>query len=315
MTEVKGLMGTRFAVRAWVQSTPQERALKESLSAVAELEIRWSPWIEGSDIWELNAGAGEKAIKVASDTFALLQRSVDLCVRSRRAFDPTFFSLKSIYDLKKTPFVPPTPALLKEALPKVDCRKLLLEAGGQAKLQVQGMKLHLGGNAKGTALDRAASILRDAGIERFVVDGGGDVVVQGEGPKGPWRVGIQHPREKAGTLTGLVRSAGGAVATSGDYERFVVIDGRRYHHIVDPRTGQPAAGCMSATVTMPAGPHAGENADGLATVLCVRGFEASRGLLRAYPGAEAAVISPDGVVHKTPGFAGALEWTTTQPAP
>jgi len=308
-------MGTRFAVRAWVENAAQGRALKEALSAVADLEARWSPWIEGSDLWNLNAGAGDKAIKVASDTFALLQRSRDLCLHSKRAFDPTFFSLKSIYDLKRTPFVPPTPEILKEALPLVDCRKLVLEAGNQARLQLKGMKLHLGGNAKGTALDRAAAILREAGLERFVVDGGGDVVLQGEGPKGPWRVGIQHPRKKAGTLTGLVRSTDGAVATSGDYERFVVVEDRRYHHIMDPRTGQPASGCMSATVTMPAGPHAGEIADGLATVLCVRGFEKSQSLLRAYPGSEAAVISPDGVVHKTPGFTGALEWTAPQQVP
>ena len=134
------------------------------------------------------------------------------------------------------------------------------------------------------------------------------MVVSGHGPKGPWRVGIQNPREKAGSLVGLVKRTGGAVATSGDYERYAVVKGRRYHHIVDPRTGEPASGCMSATVTMPAGPHAGEYADGLATVLCVLGVEKGKSLLQAYEGAEAAVISPDGQVYRSPGFDGAIRW-------
>ena len=102
---------------------------------------------------------------------------------------------------------------------------------------------------------------------------------------------------------GAVGIRGGAVATSGDYERFVVVGGERYHHILDPRDGRPASGCVSATVVMPPGPHAGEQADAWATVLCVLGFqEGLTHLRRAVPGAEAVLFDRAGRVHKSAGF-------------
>jgi thiamine biosynthesis lipoprotein len=301
----RGIMGTRFQIMAWVADDKGEAVIDRALDRVAELDRLLSPWIAGSDLQRLNAAAGGEPIHVDPFTLALLQRTLALCATSDRAFDPTFFPLSALYDLRDPEhFRPPSDAAVARLLPLVDCRKVEVDATrGTARLAGHGMGIHLGGNAKGTALDEAARVLEAAGVTRYYVDGGGDIVVRGDGPKGPWRVGIQNPRGAHGQTAGIVHATGGAVVTSGDYERFVVIDGVRYSHIVDPRTGRTAHGCMSATVTVPAGPHAGEVADGWATTVCVLGAERGFPLLRAnVPGATAAVIDLAGEVHKTPGF-------------
>jgi thiamine biosynthesis lipoprotein len=107
---------------------------------------------------------------------------------------------------------------------------------------------------------------------------------------------------------GLIQSTDGAVATSGDYERFAIVDGQRFHHIVDPRSGKPASGCMSATVTVPTSPTAGELADSLATALCVLGHDKGFQLVAKHPGVEAAILAPDGILHKTKGFLHKIEF-------
>jgi thiamine biosynthesis lipoprotein len=296
-------MGTIFQVLAYVRTQEQERALDDALLFIADLESRWSPWQESSELNKINKEAGLKPVKVLSDTLALLQRSVAMCFTTDKAFDPTFFALSPLYDFRKDPFEPPSEDAIAEKLKLVGCDGIEIDAtASTVRLSRAGMRIHLGGNAKGTALDRAAKILKEAGIERFVVDGGGDIVAQGLGPKGPWRVGVQHPRAPRGTLMGLIESTGGAVATSGDYERFALSDGVRYHHIVDTRTGKPSTGCMSATVTVPASPVAGELADSLATALCVLGPEKGLDLIAKHPGVQAAVLSTDGVLHKSKDF-------------
>lgn len=307
------LMGTRFSIIAWVPEGKDEKALDDALDRVAELERWWSPWIAGSDVQRINADPGGTPVRVRPETFALLERSVAACLASGRAFDPTFFALQPLYDLRDPEhFKPPSADLIARTLPLVDCRKIELDrAHLSVRLGAHGMGLHLGANAKGTSLDEAARVLERAGLERYVVDGGGDIVCRGEGPKGPWRVGIQDPRGPRGETVGVLPATEGGVATSGDYERFAIIDGVRYHHIVDPRTGRSATGCMSATVHVPAGPHAGEVADSWATAMCVLGPEAGFPLLASkVPDATAAIITPDGVVHRMPGY----RWPLRAPA-
>lgn len=305
--ESRGLMGTRFQIVALVDGVDELDAIEDAFDKVEGLEALWSPWIEGSDVARINARAGHEPVRVERRTLELIQRSTAACEASARSFDPTFFALSPLYDFRQEPFKPPGAAQVRAKLPLVDCRRIEINAeASTVRLAAPGMRLHLGGNAKGTALDEAAAVLRAAGVERFVVDGGGDLVAQGEGPRGPWRVGMQNPRGEDGDLIGVIGTTAGAVATSGDYERFAIVDGTRYHHIVDPRTGRPATGCMSVTVFVPASAHAGEQADGLATSLCVLGPDAGFKVLGTVPGAEAALITPDGALHRTSGFSGSV---------
>jgi thiamine biosynthesis lipoprotein len=307
------LMGTQFRVIAWVETPAQRAVVKLALDDVAFLEALWSPWVEGSDITRINRAAGIEMVTVEPRTTDLIVRSKQQCLQTAGAFDPTFYALSGLYNLRDPAFTPPTAAQIAEKLVLVGCAHIHVDAAtNRVGLAKPGVKIHLGGNAKGTALDVAAKRLASAGIARFVVDGGGDIVVRGEGPKGPWRVGIQHPREARGQVVGMAATSGGAVATSGDYERFVVVDGKRYHHIVDPRTGLPASGCRSSTVTVPPGDHAGEIADSLATALCVLGPEAGLAVLKTVPGATAALIDRHGAVHRSDDFQG---WISDAPGP
>jgi thiamine biosynthesis lipoprotein len=303
------MMGTIFQILAYVRTQEQEHALDDALLLMADLETRWSPWIEESEVHRINQAAGKKPVRVSPDTLALLQRSVAMCFETQKAFDPTFFALSPLYDFKKKPFQPPSDEAVTEALKLVGCENIEINTNkSTVRLAQTGMRIHLGGNAKGTALDEAAKVLTEAGIKRFVVDGGGDIVSLGDGPKGPWRVGVQHPRKSRGSLMGLIANTGGSVATSGDYERFATVDGTRYHHIIDTRTGKPSKGCMSSTVIVPSTPRAGELADSLATTLCVLGHEEGFALIAKYQGIEAALLSSDGTLHKTEDFKHNIEY-------
>ncbi|HQD40299.1 MAG TPA: FAD:protein FMN transferase, partial [Bacillota bacterium] len=149
-----------------------------------------------------------------------------------------------------------------------------------------------GGAAKGYAVDRALEVLKGQGIERALVNAGGQIGILGEAPRGLWRVGVKDPRE-AGLLT-VLEVKEGAVSTSGDYQRFFISGGRRYHHLVDPTTGYPAWDCQSATVVA----ETGLLADLLSTACFIMGPEMGMALVERY-GAEALVVDKDGRVHAT----------------
>ncbi|MCO4763993.1 MAG: FAD:protein FMN transferase [Myxococcales bacterium] len=299
------LMGTRFVVMAKVRGAAQEVSVKNALERVSTLEQRWSPWVPTSELSRVNQTPVGKPAAVSAQTAALMVRALKLCRLTRGAFDPTFFSLHDLWQLKKRPFDPPSKTIISKRLAAVGCDKLTVNA---AKRQVtrrhSATRIHLGGNAKGTALDEAAAVLRRAGVTQFVVDGGGDMVTSGHGPKGPWRVGVRQPRGASQQISGrLLLGAGEAVATSGDYERFVLHAGKRYHHILDPRTGWPVQGVRQVTLVVPAGPHAGERADGLATAVFVLGPKAGLALIARISGVDALIIADDGRWHLSPGMA------------
>lgn len=300
----RALMGTRFVVMAHVRGVAQEASVGKALSRVSALEQLWSPWVASSEVSRINTAPAGKATVVSPDTAALMRRARTLCKRTKGAFDPTFFSLHGLWQLKRRPFKPPSITHIKTRLAAVGCGKFSVHQSSSLVTRHHSKTwLHLGGNAKGTALDEAAAVLQRAGISRFVVDGGGDMVTSGRGPKGPWRVGVRQPRGVPGKISGrLLLSAGEAVATSGDYERFVVHDGARYHHILDPRTGWPTRGVRQVTVLVGAGRHAGERADGLATAVFVLGPKAGLALIDRISGVEGLVVADDGRWYLTRGM-------------
>jgi thiamine biosynthesis lipoprotein len=164
------------------------------------------------------------------------------------------------------------------------------------------MSIGLGGIAKGYAVDRAMEVLAHAGFADVLVDGGGDVRVSGTRSGEPWRLGIQHPREARGKLLGLVRMTGGALATSGDYERFRIVNGVRYHHIIDPRSGWPASASTSVSVLA----NSMEQGVVFAKAVFILGPEQGIALARRL-GVEALLVDPQGKQHMTEGFAHRME--------
>jgi thiamine biosynthesis lipoprotein len=165
------------------------------------------------------------------------------------------------------------------------------------------LTVDLGAIAKGYAIDRAAEVLRRAGIESAAINAGGDIRLIGDHGARPWRIAIQHPRDSARPLATL-ELADAAVVTSGDYERFFEQDGVRYHHIFDPRTGYPAGRCQSVTVVAPSAALA----DALSTAVFVLGPEEGFALLQRFPEAEGLIVAADGTPQASPGLEAKLTW-------
>lgn len=261
-----------------------------------QVEALASEWRASSPLAVVNQAAGRGPVVVPAELLALLERGLALGKLTEGAFDVSWAALWGLWDFKRG-VIPPAQQLVA-ALSKVDYRRVKLDPANRTVAIAAGMKLGLGGIAKGWALDRASALLRKDGVASFSLSAGGQVLVAG-GKKGrPWRVGVRDPRAGAQSYFAVISLRDGSVATSGDYERFFVRDGRRYHHILDPRSGQPTRGLRSATVV----DGDATRADALATALMVLGRERGLALIEGLPGVDALVVDATGRVHRTSGL-------------
>lgn len=299
VTRSTQLMGTEWTVRvlppAGMTSAEVDEAIIETFAEVARIEQVMSEWIPDSPISQVNDSAGAEEVIVPVELVALVRRAVDIGRLTDGAFDVTWRPLGDVWRFDDTPL--PTDSDVDRARALVDYTRV--EVSPQSlRLPVEGMALGLGGIAKGYAVDRAAGVLRDRGIERFYIDGGGDIRVGGGANGRPWRVGIRDPRGGPDDLVSVVAMNDAAVVTSGDYERFRMVEGVRYHHIIDPRTGRPATSCTSVTVVA----DSAEWADAMATAVFVLGPEAGLALIEQRSGAEALIVDAEGRILLSTGF-------------
>jgi len=193
---------------------------------------------------------------------------------------------------------------VKKGLERVDYRKIRLnQRDSTVFLEEGGMEISLGGIAKGYAVDRAVGILRESGIKGGIVSAGGDLLAFGRKGNGEvWKVGVRNPRDHSKNIC-VLSVSDLSVATSGDYERYRMVDGKRVHHIIDPRTGYQSTGCMSVTVAA----RRAMTADALATAVFVLGPEEGLALLEELPGVEGVIVDSDGKISASTGLAGAEE--------
>ncbi|HVS02566.1 MAG TPA: FAD:protein FMN transferase [Thermoanaerobaculia bacterium] len=290
-------------VQVTLPAGPQaEAAAGEVLDLFRRLEGDLSEWRAGSPLAALNEAAGGAAVPVPPDLLALLGRGRALGELTGGAFDVTWAALWGLWDFRATsPVVPPRQAVARQAA-LVDYRRLELDpAAGSARLPVPGMKVGLGGIAKGYALDRAAELLDGRGLDSWLLVAGGQVLARGSRAGRPWTVGIRDPRGAADELLAPVVVGDLSLSTSGDYESFFERDGVRYHHVLDPRTGWPARGVRSATVVA----AEATLADALSTAMLALGPEAGLRLARR-AAVEAVLVDAAGRVAVTPGLADRL---------
>ncbi len=255
-------MGTRVTIAVCpLGAGPQgeARAREAARSAFGEfgrLENLWTIWRPASDVSRINAAAGKGPVKVAPETIAVLQASLAGSRLTHGIFDITFWAVGQLWNFETPPGSRAPPALeriptaaeVRARLKLVGWRHLHVDSRRRtAFLDRAGMRIDLGGIGKGAAVDRAVAMLRASGYRDFVVQAGGDLYCAGKNGRRPWMVGIQHPRKK-GAILGRVRVTDAAFSTSGDYEHFVIVNGVRYHHLIDLRTGFPARASESATV-------------------------------------------------------------------
>lgn len=295
--EARPLMGTLVSIT--VAGAPAD-ALREKLDAAWREMQRLSDMMNHYDpasvVSEINREAGKRPVQVPRELMEVLRMARRVSERSGGAFDITVGTLKGWRFDPEHPAMPPAQDLAA-ALPLVNYRNVKLdEKNRTVLLKHSGMRIDLGGIAKLYILNAGMQELLRAGITHAMINGGGDVVVAGMRDGRPWRIGIRHPRRE-GELLATVELTRGWVVTSGDYERYFIRGGRRYHHILDPRTGYPAAGPQQVTLV-------GEELsqlNGFSSAIMVLGTQKGRELLRRLPGVDALIVEPDGRVWLGPG--------------
>lgn len=291
------LMGTSVSVELWHDDGDVGQGLVERvLDEYRRVDDRMSTYKEQSEISVINSGADRGAMSVSDELFGLIGRSLDLSVRSDGAFDITYESVGYLYDFRARQR--PSEAEIDQRLSVVDYTLVRLDPARQTiEFSEPGVRINLGGIAKGYVVERGAEILRDAGVRNALLNAGGDTRVLGDRRGQPWIVGIRHPRVSAEVVTRLP-VVDEAISTSGDYERFFEEDGRRYHHIINPATGTPTEGILSVTVI---GPDA-TMTDGLSTTLFVLGAEAGLEFMETFPEYEAIIVQATGELSFSSGL-------------
>jgi thiamine biosynthesis lipoprotein len=294
-------MGAVAHLTAWTDDAPRaEDAFKAVLAELERIESLMSTWRPGSDIVRLNDAAGMHPVAVSAEVIEVLDAAIRAGEMTNGAFDVTFGALSGIwkFDHDQDNTIPAR-SEIQARLPLIDYRNLKIDAAQRtAFLTRPGMRAHLGGIGKGYAIDRAASLLRSRGLRDFMIQFGGDLYVAGRRGERPWRLGIRDPRGPADRSFAAMDLTDSAFSTSGDYERFFERDGRRYHHIIDPRTGEPTRGTRSVTIVTPTATLA----DVLSTGVFVLGPAAGMALIEKLPDVEGVIVDDQSRVLVSTGL-------------
>ncbi len=292
------VMATRFELR--LPAGPDtEAAAAEVFAIFDDVDARLSEWKSTSPLSAVNREAGVTPVAVPDDLRAVVRRGIEVGAATDGAFDITWAALWGLWDFRAEQPAVPDHAEIQRRRALVDYTHVVVDdPAGTVFLDRVDMKLGLGGIAKGWALDRAAAALEARGIGRFLLSGGGQVSVRGS-----FRVGIRDPRGGPDDFFAILPIEDTSVSTSGDYERFFVIDGERYHHILNPRTGAPARGLRSVTAVS----RDATLADAMSTAIFVLGVERGMALAERTDGLEAVLVDSDGGLHTTSGLRDQLE--------
>jgi thiamine biosynthesis lipoprotein len=291
------IMGTRIAVELWAK-TPAEgdAAIDAVMKEMQRVDILMSHYKPESQLSRINAHAGAGPVKVDRELFDLIALSLEYSRLTDGAFDITYASVGYLYDYRK--HLRPDEAQIEAHLAAVDWRSLELDpAQSTVRFARPGMRIDLGGFAKGYAVDRSIALLVARGIEHASVSAGGDTRILGDRFGRPWIVGIRHPDDPDRVIL-RIPLEDTALSTSGDYERYFDADGVRYHHIIDPRTGHSASKVRSATIIA----ATATQTDGLSKTAFVLGPEQALEVIARIPGVDAVFVGPDGKVYYSPGL-------------
>ncbi len=292
--EVRTLFGSRAEVQIFTADPKAARAaITEVFAELARLEALFSASASGSDVSRINLAAGLEPVKVAPETVQIVNRGLEISRLANGAFALSWMALHGLWDLSPTVAVRtlPGPERIAERLALVDDRQVQLEPqAGTVRLGAPGMAISVDGLAQGYAAHRGLALLEQKGFTDALVFVGGDVAARGKRGERSWLVGIQDPR--ATGFFAVLPLEDRAVATTGDYEHFVEIEGKRYHHVLDPRSGLPAALCRSATVVA----ADAATADALATAVFVLGPEKGLELIDTIATAGAVIVNADNQV-------------------
>jgi FAD:protein FMN transferase len=305
-------MGTEIILSAWTADQRKaERAFAAGYDEVRRIEILMTDWERPgepeSDVVRINKAAGKEAVRVSAETFEVIQKALEMSRKSGGAFDITFAAMKGLWkfdeDLDKK--LPPATEITRRRK-LINWRDVVLDSKARTvKLRRPGMRLGLGGIAKGYAVDRCAAVLRGEGLADFMVQAGGDLYVAGS--KGPtnWMVGVRDPRGSPRDIIARMQIKDHAFSTAGDYERAFVLDGKRYHHIIDPATGYPATASREVTIFAPTA----FLADALDDAVFILGPKKGMALVDSFPDCSTVIVDGKNQVWTSKALEGKLQRT------
>ncbi len=293
----EAVMGTAVRVELWATEPGVARAAMAAVMAeMHRIDRCMSPHKPDSELSRINRDAGQAAVPVSSEMLRLLRQAAEFSERTDGAFDITYASAGHLYDYRQQ--IRPDDEALALGCAAVGWHNLVLDMQARTvRFARAGMRIDLGGFAKGHAVDNAVNILARHGIGHAYVSAGGDSRVIGDRRGRPWTIAIRHPR-RPGEIVAVLPLEDVAISTSGDYERYFERDGVRCHHLLDPRTGRSPTGVHSVTILA----DDGLTAEALSKAVFVRGVSAGMQLIDAQPGVDAVVIDAAGALHFSPGL-------------
>jgi thiamine biosynthesis lipoprotein len=300
------LMGTLVFVTSVAEGEiAAQRAVQAAFAEIRRLEELLSTWISTSELSTVNAAAGHGEVRIGPEAMYVLTRSLQIAQLTEGGFNIAIGPAVRMWNVTERSDVP-TQSELSGVRPLVNLEGLILNrTKATASLARTGMQIDVGGIAKGFAADQAVEAMRASGATAGVVALSGDIKTFGRMPDGQaFLFGLQHPR-KEDELIGSIELRDEAVSTAGDYERYFERDGVRYHHILDPKTLEPARECQSVTVIA----KEGIMADGLDTGIFVMGPQRGMELVERLHDVEAVIVDRDGRVHVSSGLKGRLQLT------
>jgi FAD:protein FMN transferase len=292
-----GIMGTRINVELWSENKPDgEKAISAVIAEMERIDRDMSTYKPDSEVSQVNAKAAKGPVKISAELFDLLQTSLEYSRITNGAFDITYASVGFMYDFRA--HQKPSESQIKSALPAVNYRHVVLDEKNRTVRFTQvGVRIDLGGIGKGHAVDRGIAILKSLGITHALVTAGGDSRIIGNRSGKPWVIGIRHPDDKSKVIA-KIPLEDTAMSTSGDYERYFDEDGKRYHHIIDPRTGHSASKVRSATILA----NTATRTDGLSKTAFVLGPEEAMKLYNRLGDVDAILVTLEGKVLYSKGI-------------
>lgn len=297
----EAIMGTAIRVELWQDDAGDTRvrdAIDAVMNEMRRIDRLMSPFIPASELSRINREAAARAIVIDRELFDLIRTSLQFSELTHGAFDITFSSVGYLYDYRAG--VKPTDAQVTQVLPNINYRHIALDpARSEIQFLRKGVRIDLGGIAKGYAVDRGIEVLRAHGIREGLVSAGGDSRVIGSRRGRPWMIGIRDPRGAADKPAAMLPLQDAAISTSGDYERFFERDGVRHHHIINPRTGRAADTVRSVTII---GADA-TTTDALSTGVFVLGVDAGMALVHSLKNIDAVIIDRHGKLFFSSGLA------------
>ncbi|EUJ28109.1 FAD:protein FMN transferase [Listeria cornellensis] len=307
-TKTEFLMGTINVVKIYDKG--KEDVLLKAFDRIKELDkqITTSDSAKSSEVDKINLAAGVNPVKVNDDVYYLIKEGLKYSASSGGSFDITIGPLTSLWHIGFDDAKKPSQAEIDAVLPLIDYKKVKLDDTKKTVfLEEKGMELDLGAIAKGYIADEVADVLDKNKVTTAIIDLGGNIIVKGDSPKGgDWVVGIQDPFESRGTVIGTVPEANKSIVTSGIYERFLEVDGVKYHHLLDPKTGYPFDNDIAGVSIIS---EKSIDGDGLSTATFSKGIQGGMDFIETYKGVEAIFVSKEKKVYITSGLQGKFKLT------